>query len=410
MRHFLLMSCACAAFVSACSSSGEMAAPMPVANVTGPGPTAAALNTTVSQISYSNPDHGGDFNLDGRSDTVSEDIQAVTTSLRLNDNTIGFEFVERVAADFDTTDTASYDFNSKNLTFNLVQAGVDIQDTIGPLLLANPGDFAGLENDDIAIYVSAFPGLFISALNATGVDYVGLGFDPSAYFLNAGAADAAFEVFSQISGDDAVAVRDAINAVVDGLNSQDFFTYVGANGLVYSQLKNTGTNSGVTTTYAALGVWNAEPDAANPQDEFFGATIIGKPTPDGEVPTTGSATYNTTIVGWLLRQNAVENLRGGVDVNVDFEGRTTTVDVDADIAVTGPNGETLFSDFATLTGTGTFGTGNFFSGDLIGVSDTSLSGSFDGAFYGPTAEEVAGTLNFSNADVVATGVYAGPQN
>lgn len=128
------------------------------------------------------------------------------------------------------------------------------------------------------------------------------------------------------------------------------------------------------------------------------------------MPTTGTATYNTTIIGWLLRQNAIENLRGGLGLNVDFATGAITANVDTSIVVTDVNGQDIATDLAELTGVGSIGNGNFFSGQLTGVGDPNLSGDFQGAFFGPSAAEVGGTLNIISDDYAGSAAFVGPKN
>lgn len=401
MRFFSLLGCAAAiAALGACTTEGG--APPPVINA--PGPVAAALNTTVGPLGYNHPQNRSlrsDLGQAGGTD-VSEQFAAVTTSLRVTNNGTGFEFSEVVAADYESADTVTYSNTSNTLTVDLVQSGVSIQDTIGTLLLADPGDLGSLTNDTLAILIAAFPGAFSSD--------AGLGFNPATFQFDPLGADQAIEDLKADGSEEATEFLATLNANAAVITNLDFFGYRGPNNLDYSQLKITGTNSGITTNYVALGYWNYTATPGVPGDYFYGTTLWGKPTPDGEIPDTGTATYDTTIVGWMLRQNAIEQLRGGVTLNVDFGARTVDALVDADIVVFGADGESIFTDYAELSGFGEFAANgqNFFSGDLTGDTDPTLVGSFDGQFYGPSAAEVGGTLNFSNSDAAATGSYVGP--
>jgi len=111
-----------------------------------------------------------------------------------------------------------------------------------------------------------------------------------------------------------------------------------------------------------------------------------------------------------LRQNKVEELRGSVILNADFATRNISAQVNTLIAATGPSGETIFTEFTRLSGNGDIREQNSFSGDLRGLDDPSLTGGYEGAFFGPGAAEAGGTFTFSNDDIAASAGFVGPRD
>lgn len=404
MRSLRISACvAAAAGMAACSSTGGDS-PDPVVNT--PVGNVNQLNTTLGPLSYGNPDNGV---------AVTEAFSAVSTGLTLSrsDSGTGFEFVSMTTGDFsniapnDDPSISSVTFNEadNSLTFDISNGDLQLQDTIGPIFLADPGDFANLLNDDLAVLIAAFPDSF----------FPGQGFDPDAFRDDAVGVDQEIERIRALGTEEAGEYLARITEIAQEVFlDQDFFGYGRgtANGenLFYSQLKITGTNSGTTTNYVALGIWNNPPAAGVEGDISYGVTLYGAPTPPGELPDAGTATYDTTIVGWLLRQNKVEELRGGVALEVDFALRNVNAQIDSSIATNGPSGETIFTDFARLSGSGEVVNDNRFFGDLRGDDDPSLTGSFEGAFFGPNAAEAGGTFTFSNDDMAAAAGFVGPRD
>ena len=394
MRHLhLFASAATAIAISACSTTST---PDPVVNT--PGGAAAALNTTLGPVSFGNP---ANFS------AVDEDFPGISTSLTVASNGSGFEYTDQTLGEFSNPDTISFDSVTNTLTLDVQQGDIDIQDTFGPIVLANPGDFSNLENDALAVLIAAFPHEFPTPAQA-GVP--GVDFDPDSFFGDRSGADAAIIALRETGGADITVYLEALNAAAASRLARDFFSYTGANGTRYYQLKMSGTNSGIGTNYVSLGVWVAPPATGFPGDDAYGATVWGKRTPNNEVPETGTATYNTSLVGFVLRQNRIEELRGGVFLNVNFGASTVSASVDADLVVTDVNGAGTFVDLATLSGNGFLETGNRFDGTLQGDNDPSLRGEFEGAFFGPGATEVGGALTFSNNDMAGSGGFVGVRN
>lgn len=399
MRNLRPIACALAALSAAACSTAGGDAPPPIVNT--PVGTVDQLNTTLGPISYGSPDNG---------QSVDEAFGAASAGLTLAQSTsgTGLEFVSMTQGDFSnlapnddpSISSVTFDTATNSLTFDIQNGDLNLQDTIGPIIMSDPGNFANLLNDDLAILISAFPGSFPS----------GEGFTPSTYAGNAAGVDSEIERIRDLGTESASEYLARLNEIAQvSFLDRDFYSY-GRGAYFYSQLKITGTNSGTTTNYVALGIWNNPPAASSAGDISYGATVYGSPTPPGELPDSGTATYNTTIVGWLLRQNKVEELRGGVTLDVDFSRRNLSAAVDADIVVSGPSGESIFTDFTTLSGDGEITAQNRFFGDLRGIDDPSMIGDFEGAFYGPGAAEAGGTFNFSNADVAAAAGFVGPRD
>lgn len=391
--------------VVACTTSEPP--PPAFTQVENGSPVAAQLNSNVSQISFGNPSNVS---------AIDEDFDAVTTSITVSQNESGgFEFVSQNRGDFNNRGIAQYDASANTLTLNIQQNDIDLFDTFGPFLLADPGDFVTIENDNLAFYLAAFPDSFPS-LNIEGVESAQ--FDPADFFLDPNAADDAItslqnlgdESFTEEQTDQITNFLATLNNIAEAINDQDFFNYTGVvNGTSFSQLQTTDTGSGITTNYVALGTWVSAPTAEFDGDVIFGTTIYGQFTPEGEIPQTGSATYNGSVVGTLLRQNSREGLRGGFNTSVNFG--TNVVDIDANLSIVSTDvaGNTLFTPLTTLTGTGSINGGNFFNGNLRDTNDASLTGAFQGAFFGPSAAEVGGTFDFTSADYAGSAAWVGAQ-
>jgi hypothetical protein len=149
-----------------------------------------------------------------------------------------------------------------------------------------------------------------------------------------------------------------------------------------------------------------------------GAVLLahtGLRTPVGDMPNSGSATYEGDAFAFLDRGAKKQSVQGEgtVTVTANFGSSTNTVDLTGSLTMdaTGvaEGGETMYGTaaIATMTGSGNI-TGNEFTGtittdltNMAGASDTTLNGTMAGAFYGPAADEVVGYFDASGA-VVST--------
>ncbi|MGE0409566.1 MAG: transferrin-binding protein-like solute binding protein [Amphiplicatus sp.] len=362
----------------------------------GPGGTAAVLNTTLGIISYQSPE-----SLACGTPPCAVDETFSTSSATLSVNGSGNapkSFNSSTLTDFRTANAVVFDAATNSLTFNVAQGDIAFQDTFGPVLLRNPADIETLENDTLAILLASTPRAIAAAAGApTG------SFD--AYLGNPEAADAFIETLKASSDPDDQAALDALTEAATYIESRDFFQYQGSNGTFYWQAKfDDGGEK--NTDYVTLGAWGVAPSATATSDEVYGASVFGKNTPIDDIPNTGSATYDGPLVGWLLRENKVEQMRGGVRVTADFPSNAVTFVVDADMAINGPNGTTTYSDIATLTGGGNI-VGNRYAGGIASQDDTSLRGNLVGAFFGPQAVQTGGSLTFGNNEISASGSFIG---
>lgn len=153
--------------------------------------------------------------------------------------------------------------------------------------------------------------------------------------------------------------------------------------------------SGTTTLYVAdasvagysymtYGAWGGATATGRINNGFHGGSV----TPSGSVPTTGSVTYTGTSVGYYSDQGGtrIGESTGGVTLAANFGSRTL------DFRSVG--GQPMFGLLRYNAGSSTF-SGQVGSVDsLIGSGENLFgwSGTLSGSFYGPAAQEVAGTF------------------
>lgn len=363
---------------AACSST---AGPALINNDINGAP--AVLNTTLGPLSYYSPEN---------SQAVDETFLASSATLAVDDTNGAKSFNSATRTDFRTSNTVSFDASTNSLTFDIQQGDVVFQETLGPLLLRNPADVSNLENDTLAILLATVPDQVGNAAGMSLPDFTG---DPVA----------ADQFLIALAANDPVTFA-ALSDAASKVEGRDFFEYYLPDGSFYGQLKLT-DNSGTTNTdYVALGVWGVAPSAVASGDAVYGTTVFGKNTPINDIPNTGSATYTGTLIGWMLRENKVEQMRGGVTIGADFAKNAVTFGVDAKIAINGPGGVTTYSDIAKLTGGGNI-IGNRYFGGIASEDDPSLRGDLDGAFFGPQAKQTGGSLTFGNDEIAASGGFIG---
>jgi hypothetical protein len=125
--------------------------------------------------------------------------------------------------------------------------------------------------------------------------------------------------------------------------------------------------------------------------------IAGRLTPSENIPTSGSATYNGKINGIMVdsANNTYENLKGEIDMTVDFSSNTIAGNMDINKADN--------SDWKNPTINANW-TDNTINGGLS-VSGGSGSGKIRGSFYGHNAEELGGSWDFKEGDEQAVGIF-----
>lgn len=158
----------------------------------------------------------------------------------------------------------------------------------------------------------------------------------------------------------------------------------------YLSLTRTGTGAG-QTRYVGAGFWQQQVNGAATVEGRFTAFTYGATTPASAVPRSGLATFDVTLFGAGTIGTLINSIYGTGRVNVDF---ATGI-----IAASGRFGETVASPSASLNfqwGANALlsSTANSFSG--TSSFDNYGSGNWRGAFYGPGAQEVGGTLAVGN--------------
>lgn len=150
--------------------------------------------------------------------------------------------------------------------------------------------------------------------------------------------------------------------------------------------------------YQSFGVWNSQ---AGPSG-YIRASSFGAPTPGSALPTSGSATFSGKVAGiYISPQGQSAMAAGDLSVNANFSTRTlafsssgTAITLDARTATAAPH--------LNLKGTLSYAPNtNSFSGALA-TAGGSLTGSSQGKFYGPAAQELGGAFTVKSSTTVET--------
>jgi hypothetical protein len=170
-----------------------------------------------------------------------------------------------------------------------------------------------------------------------------------------------------------------------------------------------------TLTYTSLGHWNGTlPDPADSKQRlgYSGTFVYGVPTAAGDVPISGSATYDARVEGVAFfgtgaTLGVAESVSGTARLTFDFGAGTLAGYMDPSITDGVWNGLTV--------GTTALGRYNF-AQTVFGVGATTFSGrfdvpggpsSFEGRFNGPQAAELMARWNAPFADPRGTGTMSG---
>ncbi|MGV6801061.1 MAG: transferrin-binding protein-like solute binding protein [bacterium] len=376
MRAKMLTATAAMSLMTACAStSGAGGVPDPVL---GPGGNPSAQkNLILTDISYghtSNND-GVDQSFDLAVATMVLDKDPISGGLILNEYT---------RSSFTDTNTMTYDNAANTFAFNISQGNTVMNEVFGLMMLTNPVD-RGYTYNDMAIIISANPANF--------------GLSNATYQGNPGAVDAYLASLAESANPADNDLFTSLQTYVENILDSDWFTY-SANGITYQQLKL--ANNAGTTNYTTLGIWYDNTAVR----ETFGVAVFGMETPSFDMPNSGTASYETTMAGQLLIENSSHFLTGAINFNFDFSQSTLSFFIDADLAETGTNGNVVYLDYDTFTGTGTI-SGTTFSGNFLSDSDGVTGGTLEGNFFGAAADEVAGTFEFSSTDILGIGGFLG---
>lgn len=171
--------------------------------------------------------------------------------------------------------------------------------------------------------------------------------------------------------------------------------------------------STVNLTYVNTGYWLRSQLGSDGLGTFaLQAFSYGIDTLPTQMPTSGTAQYNTGMIGSIILNNAAYDARGGFNIAVDFAA--------GDLSFNGSL-ETYGQGASPLSVTALAGSGQITSGTshfagtlqtgatLSGFALPSLSGNVSGGFYGPNAEEIGGAFRLSGADGLIVAGFSGAQ-
>ena len=208
---------------------------------------------------------------------------------------------------------------------------------------------------------------------------------------------------------------------VGGINYPVFDLTIPALSLTAANLRGDGTELTLadggkvsaaigTMSYTLLGAWTYLPASGN--KAYLGQVVTGYGTPTGGVPTSGSASYTQTggVIGVYAvpsGTNAIElgTVGGNVSLNVNFAGNTTSGSFTNMTAKAPGSSTTTPWNSLSLSGTLTRGTnaatldGPMTTTGATGTAgfSSAATGTFHGALYGPTAQEVGGTWRLTES-------------
>jgi C-lobe and N-lobe beta barrels of Tf-binding protein B len=171
-------------------------------------------------------------------------------------------------------------------------------------------------------------------------------------------------------------------------------------------LTKPGTSGRFTYEYVGGGYWQQTIDGATAVSGSLDAFAYGIKTPDAAVPRTGQAVYAVDLLGATTLTNDVVGITGEGNVIVNFGGGN--IIVRGSIVGTPQLPSMSFSGSATLSATANNFTGPISISSPLGPLQT---GTWNGRFYGPAAQEVGGAFGVSNGvGGATTGTIIGRRN
>jgi len=153
--------------------------------------------------------------------------------------------------------------------------------------------------------------------------------------------------------------------------------------------------------YQTYGIWVSGDTAG-----FAGAVSVGSPTAVTGIPSTGTGNFSGNASGFYLDGS-------GGDIYFTTANMTATADFSTRSVAFSTSGTAISPDLNSFVAPSTYGIGNLnMTGTLsyaaganamsgavtaTGTSSNSLSGTANGKFFGPSANEIGGTYGLSNA-------------
>lgn len=174
-------------------------------------------------------------------------------------------------------------------------------------------------------------------------------------------------------------------------------------------LFNPGTgNTQLALTYASYGGWQSTSANGSATDVSTTYFVYGIKTAPGDLPTSGTASYRTTLDGVFAGNSGVYTLSGNSGITADFAAGT----IDFSLNPTGRNIVDGSSKvFGAILGSGTIASGTTgFTGTSDAVSMNGYTATLAGQFYGPQGAEVGSTFKLTGADGQGSGVIIGKKN
>jgi len=155
------------------------------------------------------------------------------------------------------------------------------------------------------------------------------------------------------------------------------------------------TESFAGTSYVDMFIWYLDYDSG---DRDFGAIAFGDKTKSGDMPSSGSATYNVKTMGFEHYDGYIYNFHGDGQLVSNFTNMT--------ISGTFNNYYVTDQPFSWSQIVGASAGSMSLTGDISGINFSGSvdwdngygSGSFEGSFFGPNAKEIGGSF------------YAGKEN
>ena len=164
-----------------------------------------------------------------------------------------------------------------------------------------------------------------------------------------------------------------------------------------------------TLNFASFGLWQHFDfiDGTGNSSGAMGGIAFGNATPVSGLPNSGSATFTGRTIGGAVDGTTRSLLAGTVSLTANFTqmtmGGTFTVNSVTSGTVVPWGNFTLAPTVIAASAGGPYGGINTLSGTIPGGAITSSS--LNGQFYGPAAQETAGTWSVSNSTTHAVGAY-----
>ncbi|HSG75084.1 MAG TPA: transferrin-binding protein-like solute binding protein [Burkholderiales bacterium] len=161
--------------------------------------------------------------------------------------------------------------------------------------------------------------------------------------------------------------------------------------------------------YQSFGVWASRQDDGTDRANGMSFGSATTATPGGAVPNAGSATFYGKLAGLYVSRGGVGSVAAAdIRVQANFSQRSLGFSSSSTVTTRTPSttAQVTTAPHLNLSGTLSYAPGSGAFSGAVATADGAMTGTSNGQFYGPAAQELGGVFALKSATTVETFVGA----